>query len=242
MKVTYWSDYACPFCYIGETNLKKALEEACPGEDNSFEMKAFELHPEAPKEGTAMTLAEAAAKRGTTPDAIMQRLSGIMTMAKEAGLDYKYEKMLSCNTVDAHRLTKFASEKGAELSEAMTERLYKAYFIEQQLVSDHQILADLAAEVGLDRAEVLDFLATDKYEMDVRLDEREASRYGIHSVPCFVFEDYYAVNGAMSKDQFVELIGRMKEDIEKRRAEEMMKKAQANAGMACGPDGCEPVE
>ncbi len=242
MKVTYWSDYACPFCYIGETNLKKALEEACPGEDNSFEMKAFELHPEAPKEGTAMTLAEAAAKRGTTPDAIMQRLSGIMTMAKEAGLDYKYEKMLSCNTVDAHRLTKFAAEKKPELSEAMTERLYKAYFIEQQLVSDHQILADLAAEVGFDKAEVLEFLATDKYEMDVKLDEREAYRYGISSVPCFVFENLYAVNGAMSKDQFVEIIGQIKEEMARRQTEELMKNAQANAGVVCGPDGCEPVE
>ncbi len=242
MKVTYWSDYACPFCYIGVANLKKALASVCAGEENTIEMKAFELHPENPKEGTAVSMEEFAKKQGGSIESMRQRMSGVIRMAEEAGLKFSYEKMLKLNTVDAHRLTKFAMDKYPEKANALTERLYKAYFEEQQMISDHNVLADLAAEVGLDRAQAYDFLETDGFEMDVKLDEREAARYGIHSVPCFVFDDYYAINGAMSKEQFETALTQMKEDIAKRRMEEMMKNAQAAAGVTCGPDGCEPAE
>lgn len=60
MKITYWSDYACPYCYIGETRLEKAIEELAKEntinkEDIEVEMKAFELDPNASYEVVSRT-------------------------------------------------------------------------------------------------------------------------------------------------------------------------------------------
>ena len=56
MKVTYWSDFSCPYCYIGEIRLAKAIESLGIGDDVEIEMKAFELNPDAPYEVTGSTL------------------------------------------------------------------------------------------------------------------------------------------------------------------------------------------
>ena len=56
MKITYWSDYACPYCYIGETYLKQAIADLGIGDQVEVEMKAFELDPDACKEYAGMIL------------------------------------------------------------------------------------------------------------------------------------------------------------------------------------------
>lgn len=56
MKIVYWSDYACPYCYIGETRLKKAIKELELENEVEIETRAFELDPDAPKTVETITV------------------------------------------------------------------------------------------------------------------------------------------------------------------------------------------
>ena len=110
MKVVYWSDYSCPFCYIGEARLKKAAEEA--GVNIVPEMKAFQLDPTAGLHAEGDTVTRFAKKYGLSMESAAHRIDMISEMGRGEGIDLRYATTLFTNTMDAHRLTKFAFYKG----------------------------------------------------------------------------------------------------------------------------------
>ena len=127
MKVVYWSDYSCPFCYIGEARLKKAAEEA--GVNIVPEMKAFQLDPTAGLHAEGDTVTRFAKKYGLSMESAAHRIDMISEMGRGEGIDFRYATTLFTNTMDAHRLTKFAFYKGGPvLAEQIAEKLYAAYF------------------------------------------------------------------------------------------------------------------
>ena len=153
MKITYWSDYACPYCYIGVTNFKHALEKL--GVDYEIEMKAFELNPYAKAGAGGDVTAMFAAKYQLNLEDAKKRVESINLMAKEAGLEFDYSKVFHTNTFDAHRLTRMALDKGGkDLQNQVSEKLYKAYFADHVDVADREVLLGIAKEAGLDEAEV----------------------------------------------------------------------------------------
>ena len=205
MRIQYWSDYACPYCYIGETNLRHALDEL--GVSYVFEMKAFELNPYAKKSAGGDIVAMFAAKYQLNLEDAQKRVDSINEMARAAGLEFDYAKVFHTNTFDAHRLTKMAMEKGGTaMADQMAERLYKAYFAEGVDVGDQEVLVKLGNEVGLDPADIRAMLEGKDYSEQVSLDERQAQMNRISSVPCFIIEDTVAIPGAMPKEQFMEVI------------------------------------
>lgn len=205
MRIQYWSDYACPYCYIGETNLRHALDEL--GVSYVFEMKAFELNPYAKKSAGGDIVAMFAAKYQLNLEDAQKRVDSINEMARAAGLEFDYAKVFHTNTFDAHRLTKMAMEKGGTaMADQMAERLYKAYFAEGVDVDDQEVLVKLGTEAGLDAADIRAMLEGKDYSDQVSLDERQAQMNRISSVPCFVIEDTVAIPGAMPKEQFMEVI------------------------------------
>ena len=145
------------------------------------------------------------------------------------GLDFKYATTLFTNTMDAHRLTKLAqSKEDPELADKVTESLFRAYFSENQELADKDLLQKIGEDCGLDVAEVKEVLDSDKYQDEVILDEREASRYGIHAVPFFVVGQY-GISGAQSVEDMKATIVKVLEE---------QKDVQPEQGIACGPDGC----
>lgn len=205
MKIRYWSDYACPYCYIGETNLRHALDEL--GVNYEFEMKAFELDPYAKKSAGGDIVAMFAAKYQLNLEDAQKRVDSMNEMARAAGLEFDYAKVFHTNTFDAHRLTKMAMEKGgAAMADQMAERLYKAYFAEGSDVGDQEVLVKLGNEVGLDPADIRSMLDGKDFSEQVSLDERQAQINRIGSVPYFVIEETLAIPGAMPKEQFMEVI------------------------------------
>lgn len=231
MKVMYWSDYACPYCYIGETHLKKAIGNLNLGDQVDIEMLAFELDPSASKTYTGATVDRFAKKYGLSLAGAQERIDGISQMGREAGLDLRYAETRYTNTFDAHRLTKLAQQKDAALADRLEESFYRAYFTESLELADHSVLRRIALEEGMDEKDVDDVLNTDKYADDVRLDEREAQRYGVHAVPYFVIGNKYAIPGAMPVEA-MERVLKNAMDEEARVAQDSM------MGMSCGPDGC----
>lgn len=230
MKIMYWSDYACPYCYIGETHLKNAIENLGLGDQVEIEMLAFELDPDAGRIYTGATVDRFAKKYGLSLAGAQARIDGISRMGREAGLDFRYAETRYTNTFDAHRLTKLAQRKSSELADRLEERLYHAYFTEGLELADHAVLKRIAMGEGMDEKEVDEVLNSDKFADDVRLDEREAQRYGVHAVPYFVVGNKYAIPGAMP----VEAMERVLKNV----MDEEAKAQNVVQGMSCGPDGC----
>lgn len=227
MKVTYWSDYACPYCYIGEQRLRKAAKAL--GINLELEMKAFQLDPGADVVCHGGTLDRFAKKYGLSKETATQRIEQISALGRAEGIDFKYATTRFTNTMDAHRLTKFVQDTYPELADALIEKLYNAYFCDNQELADHKVLLDIAESCGLKHDDIHSILESDKYKDVVLAEEQEASSNGIHAVPLFIVNDRYVLSGAQPFDV-------MKSVLEKARNE--MAGIQAVHGMVCGPDGC----
>src|SRR5690606_21803485 len=102
---------------------------------------------------------------------------------------------------------------GTEAQNALHHVLFRSYFTDNLDISDHGVLAGLAAEVGLDRDLAAEALATGAYADTVRAEELDARQRDIHAVPTFVIEGRWAIPGAQDVDTFVELLGRARERL-----------------------------
>ncbi|MCU1550540.1 MAG: disulfide bond formation protein DsbA [Glaciihabitans sp.] len=116
------------------------------------------------------------------------------------------------NTVKAHELIHYAKSKGRQLD--MKERLLKAYFIDGRHVGRIEDLADLAAEIGLDRDEVVHVLTDNTYLAAVKADVALAQEYGIQGVPFFVFDSKYGVSGAQETATFANVLQQVSSERE----------------------------
>lgn len=221
MKIEIWSDYACPFCYIGEKRLQRALSEL-DDKNIRIEFKSFELDPSADKKVVSSTPERFAEKYGLSLEAAKERIEQISLMGRREGIDFRYSTTRYTNTFDALRLTKFAQEKNHD--EIIT-KLFDAYFTKNLELSDHKILKKIAVECGLDGEEVENILNGDKYAEEVREDERVAAMLGIHGVPYFIIGGKYGLSGAQP-------VGILKQAINDALTEEKFD------GMTCGANGC----
>jgi predicted DsbA family dithiol-disulfide isomerase len=151
-----------------------------------------------------MPVADAYARKFGGPEEAMRIIERITTTAEGEGLDFHLDVAQRANTFDAHRLLEYAHERGRQ--DAMKERLLQAYFVEGKDVADHAQLADLAADVGLDHAEVAAFLASDEGVEALREELRDSVERGITAVPTFVFAGLWSVPGAQDPDTMVRVL------------------------------------
>ena len=210
MKIEIWSDFVCPFCYLGKRKLENALSKFKYEDKVELVFKSFELDPTAKKNYDENISEIIAKKYGITVEQAKHSNFQIMEQAKEVGLDYNFDDLKPTNSFDAHRLSQYAKSKGKMLE--MSERILKAYFVDSFNISDHKVLSELASEVGLDRTEVLEVLESNQYALEVREDESAASKLGVSGVPYFVFNNKYSVSGAQSSDHFLEVLDKVKEE------------------------------
>lgn len=229
--LTIWSDFACPYCYIGETRLEKAIEQLGVKEDVVIDYRAFELDPDASKEVVSSTPERFAKKYRLSLDEAKEQIEQISSLGRELGIDFNYATTQYSNTRDAYRLMKLAEAKyDREVVGRLNELLFKAYFVENLVLSDREVLLAKALEAGMKEADVKEVLDTDKYDDEVRLDEREAMMRGVRGVPYVVFNGEFAVPGALSLDGFKMAVERAMKSVKESEPTERAHQ--------CGPDGC----
>ena len=200
MKITYWSDFACPYCYIGNTRLKRAIKDL--DLDVEFDIRAFELDQNAPKDVQSTTVERFAIKYGLSKEDAAKQVAQISNLGIEEGIDFRYETTLYTNTRDAHRLMKLAQEKYPDSVEGLATLLFDGYFVENEKLADHDVLMRIALEAGLDEDDITEVLNSDLYNADVEKDEGIALSGGIHAVPFYLFDGKYSVPGALSYNDF----------------------------------------
>jgi predicted DsbA family dithiol-disulfide isomerase len=201
MDVQVWSDFACPWCALGLSRLEVALGDFEHGDEVRVVHRSFELDPRAPASRERSMVEAVAAKYGTSPDQIRTRYEGLTALGHEVGLAFDFERVRLTNTFDAHRLAQSARATSSETT--LFEGLFRAYFSEGRLLSDHDVLREVAGAAGLDEAVTDKVLAGDLYAEEVRVDEAAAEELGVTGVPYFLINGAWPIPGA----QDVETLG-----------------------------------
>ncbi|MCU1457237.1 MAG: disulfide bond formation protein DsbA [Actinomycetia bacterium] len=209
--IDVWSDVACPWCYIGKRKLEAgvAAYEQTGGAPVEVEYHSFELAPDTPLDFDG-TETEFLVQKGYPEDQIAGMLERVTGIAESLGLHYDYDALQHTNTLKAHELIHYAKAHGVQLE--MKERLLRAYFVEGRHIGRVEDLADLAAGLGLDRADVVRSLQEDEYLDAVQADVRQAQGYGIRGVPFFVVDGRYGVSGAQDAGVFGEVLQKVADE------------------------------
>lgn len=208
IKVDIWSDVQCPWCYIGKRKFEAGAEQF--GGDVEVEYHSYELSPDTPVDFEGSTLDYLSERKGMPADQVLGMLANVTEIAKGVGLDYDFDSVKQTNTLKAHELLHYAKARGRQLD--MKERLLKAYFVEGQHVGRIEDLADLAAELGLDRADVVRSLTEAEYLPAVKADQAQANEYGIRGVPFFVIDGKYGVSGAQEAQAFTQVLQQVRDE------------------------------
>lgn len=200
IKIDIWSDIVCPFCFIGKKKLEQAISKLQLSEQVEIEWHSFQLDPDFPK-GEAIPSAEYLAQRKNYPieqiNAIQQQLT---TSAKVYGIDFQFEKALSFNTIDVHRLWQWSKTLGK--SSELKEALMKAYFTDGIDLSKEENVLQVVENCGLDKVEAESILKSNQFSNEVDEDIYHASQIGVRGVPFFVLNNQFAISGAQDDSVF----------------------------------------
>lgn len=215
IRVDVWSDVACPWCYIGKRRFEQAVEQFTadhPDVDVEVTFHSFELMPDTPEDVEGTIVEYLQRSKGWSPDQIRGMHEYIAGLAAEVGLHYDFASQQPANTRKAHQVLHLARERGRQAE--VKERLLSAHFVEGRHVGHDEELADLAAEAGLDRDEVLRVLHERTHADAVDADIDHARRLGISGVPFFVLDGRYGISGAQPADLFLQALTQVLDERE----------------------------
>jgi predicted DsbA family dithiol-disulfide isomerase len=205
IRLDIFSDPVCPWCLIGKANLDRALEQH-PEHPFSIQWHPFQLNPSMPAGGVDkreyLANAFGSAER---LDEIHVRLADT---ARKAGLNLDPDKPARLpNTLNAHRLIHWAGLEGRQ--SAVVSALFRSYWMEGRDIGEADVLADVAAQAGMDRAAVLRLLASDADTDDIMARDTDSRDKGVSAVPTFLIAQQYVISGAQPPEVWAEVIAEL---------------------------------
>jgi len=195
--IDVFADIACPWCYVGERRLKRALDAR--GAQAEVRWHPYELQRGMPREGLPWN--EMVEKKFGGWDRARPMFQHVQNAGAEEGIRFDFERVASApNSRLAHRVMLLAQERGRFWEAA--EAIFAAYFTEGRDVGSAEVLAQVALTAGLDADEVREMLAGDRFVAEVEKSEEAAAAGGISGVPFFVFNGRFGLSGAQPMEVF----------------------------------------
>jgi predicted DsbA family dithiol-disulfide isomerase len=188
--IQVWSDVICPWCYLGKRRPEKALA-GFPGEV-TVTFRAFQLDPSPVPH--PLPIKEALAAKFGGRERAEQMFAHVTALAAGDGLRLDFDRAIAANTFDSHRLIAWAAGQGRQAD--MLDALQRAHFTDGVDLGSRPALAGVAGSLGLDPDAALSYLASEAGTDAVNTDLAGAHDFGITSVPTFVIDGKYAVQGA----------------------------------------------
>ena len=209
MQIEVFSDVVCPWCFVGFARLQEALA-ARPGIGAQVVWLPFELNPDMPAEGRDR-LEYMRERFGDVNrfDAAQKDLQGV---GRQMGIDFRFERIRRApNTRRAHMLLAWARRHGVQTP--VKKAVLEAYFTHGLDVGDPEVLAELAADCGLERAAALAALEDSALRSEVDALEALARRWNVSGVPTFVFDRRLAFSGAQPLDVFLQVFDALRRPV-----------------------------
>jgi predicted DsbA family dithiol-disulfide isomerase len=199
LKITLFSDFICPFCYIGFRTIQQMKREF----DLDIVWRGFQIHPDWPATG----IPSEKVYGNQSAEARKAGWQRIATMADEIGLEMRPPSTLT-NSYNALAACEYAIASGK--GEEFEERVYRAYFYDGANIGDVEVLKSLASEVGLDAPQVTDTIASPQMQLKLKNNALVAHQHGVSGVPTFFIGNYPLV-GAQSADTMRKILTRATE-------------------------------
>lgn len=198
------SDVVCPWCFVGARRLARAVA-AVPEVEVEVRWRPYQLDPTIPPEGKDRR--RYMLDKFGSEARIAQIHERIEGLGKAEGIDFAFDRIrIAPNTLDAHRVIRWAGEAGSGIQNDLVDRLFSLNFEQGKNVGDRSVLAEAAGASGMDAGAVAARLAGDDDKAEVQSEIAAASRMGITGVPCFLFEGKYAVTGAQEAETLADAI------------------------------------
>ncbi|GLB49406.1 DsbA family oxidoreductase [Neptunitalea lumnitzerae] len=226
--VEVWSDYLCPWCYIGEANLENAIADL--GINATVVYKSFQSNPTL--QG-AFTVTEIAKQSGFSLEEARKKSKYIEDMASSANVELHMDSVIMVNTMDAHRLAYMAKQKGH--GKEMAKRLFEASYVETKNIADPNVLTALGEEFGISKEETFAMLKSDQYRAEIKSEIQEGINNGLRGVPYFVINKKYSLSGAQPKEVFKKTFT----DILQKDGSYTPLISKSPSGYTCDENGCE---
>lgn len=191
LKVTVFSDYICPFCYVGDARLEKLKEHYDLEVDWSF----FEIHPDNPPEGKPVS------ELGYPPEQWQRMMANLEAMVDADGLELA-PRTFTTNSHRALLLAEAAKDLDADIFDRLHKRLFTAYFAETKNIGDEAVLREIAREVGMPDDAVERAFSDESLEQRLKQQQTRAAMLGIQGVPGFLFGKYF-VSGAVPVETLI---------------------------------------
>lgn len=206
MQLDVVSDTVCPWCYIGKKRLDEALAQR--GSDGiTLRWRPFQLDASIP-EGGVDRKAYMKKKFGADPDRTKAVIGTIRDYGDQLGIQFNFDKiMLSPNTLDSHRLIRWAGTAGCQ--NEMVDILFRRYFTDAEDIGDHAVLISAAVEAGMDSDIVEDLLVRGADRELVQREETLAREMGIQGVPSFVINEQWVMVGAQETPALVRMFDKL---------------------------------
>ncbi len=205
LRIDIVSDVMCPWCIIGFLQLRAACNAT--GTRADVVWHPFELNPDMPPEGQDMA-EHLAQKYGTTPAQSVETRDRLTELGRDLGFTFNFgDAMRMRNTFRAHQLIRAAAAPG--LSHPLKLALFTAHFTDNRDVDDIGVLADIAAEIGMERDTAHRALRDATHADEVRDEMRFWTAKGITGVPAMIFEQQFLVTGAQGVPTYSGILQRI---------------------------------
>lgn len=209
VRIDVFSDLSCPWCYIGERRLDRALLLR-PDVEADWHWRPFLLQPDLPEQGMPWDIFVESKFGGM--ERARPMFERVTAVGASEGLTFDFGRMTNApNTIDAHRLILWA--EGQELQQEMARLLFRAYFTEGRDLTDRETLVAAARAAGLDVEAARTWLASSEGRAEVTASVEEARRLGITGVPFYVLERKWAISGAQPLEVFEDAIAKVVDEM-----------------------------
>ncbi len=205
LRIDIVSDIVCPWCVVGYRQLAEALKQTHTAHE--IHWHPFELNPDMPEEGQNLR-EHIMEKYGSSQQESDASRIRITEAGAEVGFEFNFtDDTRMHNTFKAHQLLHWAADYG--LKHELKQALFAAHFTDNRNISDEEVLADIAEDVGLDREQALAVLADRRYAEVVRTAEQQMQQQDIQSVPAVIFNQRHLVSGAQGVENFKSILNQL---------------------------------
>ena len=201
------SDVSCPWCIIGYQQLAEALQKT----NINYEIRwhPFELNADMPAEGKNLRQ-DSMKKHNRTEQQVQQSRDRMTAAGAEVGFEFNFIADTKVhNTFNAHQLVYWAAQQHRDND--LEQALFSAHFTNNRNISDNAVLADIAAEIGLDGVEALAVLQQQRFAKQVSESEQHWRVQGIQSVPSVIFNERHLVSGAQGVENYINILKQLAE-------------------------------
>lgn len=218
IQIDIWSDFVCPFCYIGRKRFEEALiqlslceielSSVCSKVERNY--KSYELDTTKERKIIGDVVEQFAAKYSMPLGKAERVMEKTAEKVEAAGLVYNYKNTISANTFNAHRLNYYAKEFSKD--EQMTARLSEAHFVDGLDINDIDVLSTLGEEVGLNKSKIVEMLNSHRYYDELENDKKMAIELNIDIVPTYIINKKHRISGVLSSEDYLEILKKVISD------------------------------